>query len=177
MTWGKRFFFLLLNVKWNTLSLTGKELTAFFHFLRFFFFLKPCTHLTVTTRTCRREGVQTFQARVCVVFFFLRWAGRRGRAVAGDQKNNNQNEQRRMAGLALIPSRLGDGTSQVKKLSRLNWRSAAFFRVLHTKLDPEVRTQWYICKWGVWPFSVTKPLRVSSYSSFGLQINLFFNSQ
>lgn len=73
---------------------------------------------------------------VCV--FFFKVGGEKG-GVAGDQKNNNQNEQRRMAGLALIPSRLGDGTSKVKELSRLSWRSAAFFRVLHTKLDPEVR--------------------------------------
>lgn len=44
--------FLLLNVKWNTLSLTGKELSAAF---------LPCTHLTVTTRTCRREVFKHFK--------------------------------------------------------------------------------------------------------------------
>lgn len=53
MTWG-RDSFLLLNVKWNTLSLENNCLLLFF-------FL-PCTHLTWTTRTCRGEVFQTFQA-------------------------------------------------------------------------------------------------------------------
>lgn len=63
MKWGKGSL-LLLNVKWNTLSLTGKELSAAFFscFPHFFFRFKPCTHLTVTTRTCRREVFQTSQA-------------------------------------------------------------------------------------------------------------------
>lgn len=50
--------FLLLNVKWNTLSLTGKKKK---NCLLLFFFL-PCTHLTVTTRTCRREVFKHFSS-------------------------------------------------------------------------------------------------------------------
>lgn len=35
-------------------------------YLFLIFFFKPCTHLTLTTRTCRGRGVRTFQARVWV---------------------------------------------------------------------------------------------------------------
>lgn len=131
MTWGKGSF-LLLNVKWNTLSLTEKELTAF---LNFFFFkpFKPCTHLTVTTRTCRREGVQTFQARVC---FRLGWAGRAG------IKKIKRGEWRGSPDTISYWQSEGIITFELEERCLLSHSS-------HKVRPGKWETLWYICKWGV----------------------------
>lgn len=113
--------FLLLNVKWNTLSLTGKELSAAF-FVWFFFkslFFKPCTHLTLTTRTCRGEVFKHFKRGWGwgVINFNRRgWLD-----VPGSISNGWEDWQ----GEGAVTFKL-----EVKSSFALFW---------HTKLDPEVR--------------------------------------
>lgn len=73
MTWGKGSF-LLLNVKWNTLSLTGKRIVCCF------FTMHPSNR---DHKDMQKRGVQTFQARVgsgvvvVVVVVLVRGRGRK----------------------------------------------------------------------------------------------------